>query len=125
MDKRIELFQSLPEDIQELLKQERYQIRYSKKYNPIHSKLYLMDGLKDTRVMVGSANFTDTAFSQRKQFEELLVFDNSPLFDIYSQRFQDIYRHTVDYIPEKIKQKLICDPVNIADPNQMDVTYMF
>lgn len=119
IEKRIELFQSLPEEVQELIKQERYQIRYSKKNDPIHSKLYLLDGFKDTRVMIGSANFTNTAFSQRKQYEELLVFDNATIFDIYSQRFEDIYRQTVDYIPEKLKQTLLGEPVNIADPEQL------
>src|SRR5690606_19824843 len=76
IDERINLFQSLPEEVQERIRAERYQVRYSKKNDPIHSKIYLLDGKDETRVMLGSANFTEQAFSQRKQYEELLVFDN-------------------------------------------------
>ena len=119
IDERINLFQSLPEDIQESIKSDRYQVRYSKKNDPIHSKVYLLDGKADTRVMIGSANFTEQAFSQRKQYEELLVYDNSPLFEIYHQRFNDIYAETVDYVPEKFKHNFIGEPVNIADPDQL------
>lgn len=119
IDKRIEVFQSLSEDVQELLIKDQYRIRYSKKNDPIHSKLYLLDGLGDTRLMVGSANFTETAFSQRKQYEELLVFDNSPLFDVYSRRYEDIFNQTVDYIPDKLKQTIIGEPINIANSDQV------
>lgn len=119
IDERINLFQSLPEDIQESIKADRYQVRYSKKNDPIHSKIYLLDGKADTRVMTGSANFTEQAFSQRKQYEELLVYDNSPLFDIYLRRFNDIYAETVDYVPEKFKHNFIGEPINIADPDQL------
>ena len=69
--------------------------------------------------MIGSANFTGQAFSQRKQYEELLVFDNSPLFNIYHQRFHDIYAETVAFIPEKFKQNFLVEPINIADPDQL------
>src|SRR5699024_9988480 len=92
---------------------------YSKKNDPIHSKIYLLDGKETTRVMIGSANFTEQAFSQRKQYEELIVYDNHPLFDIYCERFREIYEETVDYVPEKFKQNLIGEPINIADPEQL------
>lgn len=119
IDKRIEVFQSFSEDVQELLIKDQYRIRYSKKNDPIHSKLYLLDGLGDTRLMVGSANFTETAFSQRKQYEELLVFDNSSLFNVYSQRYEDIYSQTVDYIPEKLKRTILGEPINIGNADQV------
>lgn len=119
IEKRISLFQSLPADIKASIKANRYQVRYSKKNDPIHSKIYLLDGKEDTRVMIGSANFTEQAFSQRKQYEELIVYDNHPLFDIYCERFREIYEETVDYVPEKFKQNLIGEPINIADPEQL------
>lgn len=119
IDERINLFQSLPEEVQERIRAERYQVRYSKKNDPIHSKIYLLDGKDETRVMLGSANFTEQAFSQRKQYEELLVFDNSPLFDLYEQRFNEIYEETVDFVPEKYKHNFIGEPINVADPDQL------
>ena len=119
IDERINLFQSLPEEVQERIRAERYQVRYSKKNDPIHSKIYLLDGKEETRVMLGSANFTEQAFSQRKQYEELLVFDNSPLFDLYEQRFNEIYEETVDFVPEKYKHNFIGEPINVADPDQL------
>lgn len=119
IDERINLFQSLPEEVQERIRAERYQVRYSKKNDPIHSKIYLLDGKDETRVMLGSANFTEQAFSQRKQYEELLVFDNSCLFELYEQRFNEIYEETVDFVPEKYKHNFIGEPINIADPDQL------
>ncbi|CEA04235.1 hypothetical protein BN1050_01894 [Metalysinibacillus saudimassiliensis] len=119
IDERINLFQSLPVEVQERIRAECYQVRYSKKNDPIHSKIYLLDGKDETRVMLGSANFTEQAFSQRKQYEELLVFDNSPLFDLYEQRFKEIYEETVDFVPEKYKHNFIGEPINIADPDQL------
>jgi len=119
IEKRIQTFESFSEDIQSKLLQDRYQIRYSKKNDPIHSKIYLLEGVNETRVMIGSANFTQTAFSERKQYEELLVFDNSPLFNLYSERYQSIYEETVDYIPEKIRNTLITEPINYIDPDYL------
>lgn len=115
IDERIQLFQNLPEPIQEQIKAEKYQIRYSKKNDPIHSKIYLLDGKEDTRVMIGSANFTEQAFSEKKQFEELLVMDNNPIFEIYQKRFEEIYSETVDFVPEKFKRTLLGEKINIAD----------
>lgn len=116
IESRIGYFQSLPKDVQQEIQNNQFQIRYSKKGTPIHSKIYLLSGTKGNRVMIGSANFTETALGNQKQFEELLVFDNHELFDIYQNRFQDIYQETVDFIPEKVKSKILLEPVNIADP---------
>lgn len=117
IESRIEYFQSLPKDVQQEIQNNRFQIRYSKKGTPIHSKIYVLTGKKGNRVMIGSANFTETALGNQKQYEELLVFDNHDnLFEIYQKRFNDIYQETVDFIPEKVKSKMLLEPVNIADP---------
>lgn len=116
IENRINYFQSLPKDVQQEIQNNQFQIRYSKKGTPIHSKIYLLNGTQGNRVMIGSANFTETALGNQKQYEELVVFDNHELFDIYQNRFQDIYQETVDFIPEKVKSKILLEPVNIADP---------
>lgn len=114
---RIDYFQSLSKDVQQEIRNNQFQIRYSKKGTPIHSKIYLLNGENGNRVMIGSANFTETALGNQKQYEELLVFDNHELFEIYQNRFKDIYQETVDFIPEKVKSKILLEPVNIADPD--------
>jgi len=113
---RMDYFQSLQKEVQPEIESTQFQIRYSKKGTPIHSKIYLLDGPKGNRVMIGSANFTETALGNQKQYEELLVFDNHGLFEIYQKRFDSIFKETVDFIPEKIKSKNLLEPVNIADP---------
>lgn len=119
VSERINLFNSLSDDVKENIRSNNYSIRYPHQGNPIHSKIYLLQGAEATRVIVGSANFTETAFNNRKQFEEILVFDNSPLYEIYENRFKDIYNQTVDYIPEMIKKQYETEKVWVADPEYM------
>ena len=116
IESRARYVQSLPKDIQKEIQSNRFQIRYSKKGTPIHSKIYLLTGVNGNRIIIGSANFTETALGNQKQYEELLVFDNHDLFEVYTKRFHDIYQETVDFIPEKVKLTLLLEPVNIADP---------
>ncbi|RNF38865.1 phospholipase D family protein [Planococcus salinus] len=124
IEKRISYFQSLPKDVQREIQNNRFQIRYSKKGTPIHSKIYLLSGTHSNRVIIGSANFTEAALGNQKQYEELLVFDNHNLFGIYQKRFEYIYQETVDFIPEKVKSKIMLEPVNIADPEVlMDILF--
>lgn len=116
---RVKFFNSLPNDVKENIVTNKFSIRYPKKGNPIHSKIYLLKGEGVSRVIIGSANFTETAFGNKKQYEELLVFDNSPLYEIYENRFNDIFTQTVDYIPEMIKKQPGTEKVWIADPEMM------
>ncbi|WP_442598199.1 phospholipase D family protein [Neobacillus sp. D3-1R] len=116
---RVKFFNSLPIDVKENIVTNKFSIRYPKKGNPIHSKIYLLKGKDVSRVIIGSANFTETAFGNKKQYEELLVFDNSPLYEIYENRFNDIFTQTVDYIPEMLKKQPETEKVWIADPEMM------
>jgi len=119
ISERIAFFQNLPEEIKKQILDNQFQIRFSKKGTPIHSKIYILEGNGHTRVMVGSANFTETALGNQKQFEELLVFDDCDYFEIYAKRFNEIYNETVDYIPEKIRtsNSLILNQINYVDPD--------
>ena len=74
----------------------------------IHSKFYLLwnDDITQTRVIFGSANLSDTAFNSNiRQFEDVLVFDNSDYFNLYQTRFNNIRRVTVPWIPKSIIKK--------------------
>lgn len=108
IQERINFFNIAPNNIKEKIINDSYLIRYSKNGNPIHSKIYLLSNSDngENRLVLGSANLTDVAFNNTKQYEEVLIYDNSPLFDVYMTRFNDIYSQTVDYIPDKVKKNI-------------------
>ena len=55
-----------------------------------HAKIYLLEGNEKRRVIVGSANLSETAFSGR-QAETLIVFDqDEEAWEHYSRQYQDI-----------------------------------
>lgn len=98
----ITFFEKLSEANKQKLINKEIEVRYSKANSIIHSKIYLLSNTKtgDNRLIFGSANFTNTAFeSAINQFEDVLVYDNNPLFDIYQQRFDYLYSNTEDYVP--------------------------
>lgn len=56
-----------------------------------HSKIYLLDGNGRSRVMVGSANLSETAFSGR-QAEIMLAYDNNEwVWEEIERDFQNLY----------------------------------
>src|SRR5699024_8547322 len=79
--------------------------------------IYLLKGDYTNRLMIGSVNLTQRGFGNHNQYEELMIFDDSSLYDIYAERFDFIYANTVDYIPEKIKQQreIITDSDTLLD----------
>lgn len=57
-------------------------------------------------MIFGSANLTNTAFNNAvHQYEDIMVFDNNLMFDIYIKRFQHIYSITEDYVPGEVINK--------------------
>ncbi|KIS02887.1 phospholipase D family protein [Paucilactobacillus wasatchensis] len=72
----------------------------------IHSKFYLLKNSKTgaTRTIVGSANLSQAAFDNSiNQFEEILIFDDSPLYDILMTQFEDnIAPILTDYFPREL-----------------------
>jgi len=97
-------------EVLEAIANGRIELRYMKAGERIHSKIYILsDTQGKSRVMVGSANFTNAAFSNRGQFEELIVYDSfhNPSFcDSYIKRFNEIYKNSVDFLSEKTRKKL-------------------
>lgn len=74
----------------------------------IHSKFYLMwnEETGRNRVVIGSANLSTQAFSNKvRQFEEVLVFDDSPYFEIYKKRFEELKPFVTEHIPNSIKKE--------------------
>ncbi len=80
-------------------------VRYAITNSIIHSKFYLLSNsvTGSNRVIFGSANLTYSAFSNRvSQYEDIIVFDNDPIYEIYLKRFENLYQHTEDYVPRQV-----------------------
>lgn len=104
-----------PKDILEKIYNGSIKVKYHRADESIHSKIYILVG-DFTRVMVGSANFTETALHQNqyKQYEELIVYDstyNEKFTKAFERRCQHIWDRSVNAItPElqsTIKNKLL------------------
>ncbi len=83
-------------------------VKYSLSNTIIHSKIYLLSNsvTGKNRVIIGSANLTESAFSNNvQQYEDVLVFDDSEYYSIYSSRFDAIITKTADFIPEDTIEK--------------------
>lgn len=72
----------------------------------IHSKFYLLENNrnKETRIILGSANLSEHAFNNTyNQFENIIILDNDPLYDVYLEYYQKILRPvTINYFPKAL-----------------------
>ena len=105
---REKLFNDLSNDGKDRIIDKTLSVKYSLSDTIIHSKIYLLSNSSTgkNRVIIGSANLTESAFSNSvRQYEDVIVFDDSQFFDIYSQRFEAILEKTSDYIPEETIEK--------------------
>jgi hypothetical protein len=96
-------------------------IYYSLK-NIIHDKIYLLENLEnsDTRVIIGSANLSNNAFANEKQFESIEIFDNDKnRFDYYTNRFHELQNLCVDYVPERMRK--LPEKVDSNDINALSI----
>ncbi|MBH8609120.1 phospholipase D family protein [Thermoactinomyces sp. CICC 10521] len=120
--KRLDDWHSFPEEVKENLLQERYQLRYPEPGTVIHSKFYLMHNpqTNQKRIAVGSANFTKNALVQPNQYEELLVYDDPVLYNVYFDRFYALKAKTQDYIPDMVRRKTKEETICLL-PNDPDL----
>ena len=78
--KQIHFFENLSRENQENIVDEKWKFRVPIS-STIHSKFYLLKNDSETRLIFGSVNLSFQAFSnKRNQFENIVIFDNSPLF---------------------------------------------
>ena len=80
------------------------------------SKFYLLYSSEtgENRVIFGSANLTNTAFNNAiRQYEDIMVFDNSSYYELYKKRFDSIYAATEDYVPQDVITKYKEKKMNI------------
>jgi hypothetical protein len=106
-----EFFKSLDQDTLQKIADNKISVRFTSIGTTIHSKIYLLKNSKTgkKRAIVGSANFSKTAFEDNGQYEELVSFDgdiNSAFVDYYFQRYDKIKDGTVDFVPDYLKKKI-------------------
>ncbi|GAW98492.1 phospholipase D-like domain-containing protein [Secundilactobacillus mixtipabuli] len=98
------LYQSLNIEIKKQVNTQHFKVLAPLFYT-IHSKFYLLSNLDqtETRLILGSANLSAQAFkSSSSQFENILILDNNPLFDIYKDYFNNQLLPVVDdFIPKE------------------------
>ena len=103
--KQIRFFENLSRENQESIVEEKWKLRVPIS-STIHSKFYLLKNDSETRLIFGSANLSFQAFSnKRNQFENIVIFDNSPLFSQFEEYFNEITLTCTDFITKAIRKK--------------------
>lgn len=118
LNKGVEFFKSMNKRAKDMVVENNLDIRYADVGNIIHSKLYLLDNDRTgaKRVIIGSANLTESAFSNKiSQYEEVLVFDDNEIYETYLRRFRILQHKAVDYIPKKIIKQYKDEQVIFVD----------
>ena len=102
---QIKFFENLSRENQENCVKEKWKLRVPIN-STIHSKFYLLRNDSETRLILGSANLSFQAFSnKRNQFENIIMFDNSQLFYQFEKYFDEISLTCTDFITSAIKKK--------------------
>ncbi|UJS27444.1 AAA family ATPase [Macrococcoides canis] len=105
----ISLFNDLNVNQKNKIINKQIQLNYPKPATPIHCKFYLLRNTEtnDNRLIFGSANLSTQAFSNDvRQFEDIMIFDNHPFYEIFLSRYQNIKELcTDDFIPESLIEK--------------------
>lgn len=105
-DEPISFFQKLTIDIQKKFLNHNFELSVPIA-NTIHSKFYLLSSETENRLIVGSANLSDQAFNEHSnQFENILIFDNHPLFDEFQKYFDELKTTTTNYFPKSLESTL-------------------
>lgn len=120
----IKMFEIFSRFIQDRILEDSYQLRIPLS-KTIHTKMYLLKNSEtgDTRLIIGSANLSNQAFSNATpQLELLEIRDNSELFSEYENYFDtEIISETVDFFGNSVRKKA----KSKAQKEETDVTITF
>lgn len=120
----IKIFENFSRSIQDRILENSYQLRIPLS-KTIHTKMYLLKNSEsgDTRLIIGSANLSNQAFSNKTpQLELLEIRDNSKLFSEYENYFDtEIISETVDFFGNSVRKKA----KSKAQKEETDVTITF
>jgi hypothetical protein len=121
MAKGSDFFKGLDNSIKEKVVNNYLNVRYADLGTLIHSKIYLLSNSKTgtKRVVIGSANLTESAFNNDiPQYEDVIVFDEENIYKLYLSRYQAIHEKTIDFIPEKAKAKFKAEKAYYIDDEE-------
>lgn len=106
---RIRFMTDADETTQEKIANGSCRLHYGEVGTMIHSKLYLLrnEATGKYRVITGSANFSEAAFStENKNYEIIRIDDDKDLFLTYKEQYFDpLWEATIDYIPERVRRQ--------------------
>jgi hypothetical protein len=90
-----------------------------------HSKIYLLENPGKRRVIVGSANLSERAFSGR-QAETLLVFDDETAWAHYTKEYETVLKHSTCEVtlPDLARQEVPLEDVAIMQDAKQSKTGM-
>ena len=117
---QIIFFESLSRENQENVFERKWEIKVPLK-SSIHCKFYLLESEKEKRLIIGSANLSNQAFSEKSsQHENIVIFDNDNLmFENYKEYFEFLKEECMDFIPnlfvKKAKKIKILNKKNATD----------
>lgn len=121
MNKGVEFFKFMGIKAKNMVVENKLDIRYADIGSIIHSKLYLLenDNTGARRVIIGSANLTESAFNNNiRQYEEVMVFDDDDNYETYLKRFAILQNAAVGYIPKKVIKKYKDEQIIFVDNDE-------
>lgn len=106
MDEPVELYQELTTKVKQKISNNKVEVLVPTSH-AIHTKLYLLSNSKtnDNRIILGSANLSEQAFSHKSnQFESIIIFDNHQLYNIYLSYYHtDLTPNLMHYFPKELQ----------------------
>lgn len=117
---QITFFESLSRENQENVLERKWEIKVPLK-SSIHCKFYLLESETEKRLIIGSANLSNQAFSEKSsQHENIVIFDNDNLmFENYKEYFEFLKEECMNFIPnlfvKKAKKIKILNEKNATD----------
>lgn len=117
---QITFFESLSRKNQKNVLERKWEIKVPLK-SSIHCKFYLLESETKKRLIIGSANLSNQAFSTKSaQYENIVIFDNDNLmFENYNEYFEFLKEECMDFIPnlfvKKVKKIKILNEKNATD----------
>lgn len=131
--KQITFFENLARKNQEKMIERKWEIKVPLK-SSIHCKFYLLESETEKRLIMGSANLSNQAFSSRSsQHENIMIFDNNvSTNEAYRKKFESLKKECMDFITsgflKKTKKFKILDEKNATEEereNAIPITFNF
>ncbi len=100
----IKTYQGLDMDMKRKLEEKSFEVKVPFGAS-IHSKFYLLENRESghNRIILGSCNLSEMAFQKTtSQYENIIIYDDSELFDIYKDYYKSLADITTNYFPKEL-----------------------